>query len=78
MTGRDDGIRERTRRAIASQKSRTVTVLSSLLAVQDELGYLPDEAIEEVASSREPPPSTKYGVSPLSTRTSDSRPLAVT
>ena len=62
MTGRDDGIRERTRRAIASQKSRTVTVLSSLLAVQDELGYLPDEAIEEVASSRDTTINEVWGV----------------
>ena len=36
--------------ALSSQSRPTVTVLSSLLAVQDELGYLPDEAIEEVAT----------------------------
>ncbi len=39
----------RLRRAINNQSRPTVTVLSSLLAVQDELGYIPDEAIEEVA-----------------------------
>lgn len=34
---------------MAGQKRPTTTVLSSLLAAQDELGYLPGEAIEEVA-----------------------------
>jgi NADH-quinone oxidoreductase subunit E len=42
-------LRERVRRAIAAQSQRTVTVLSSLLAVEDELGYIPPEAVEEVA-----------------------------
>ncbi len=36
--------------ALNCQSRPTVTVLSSLLAVQDELGYVPDEAIEEVAT----------------------------
>ena len=36
--------------AITSQRRPTVTVLSSLLAAQDELGYLPDEAIREVST----------------------------
>lgn len=44
-------LRERARRAIAEQPSPTVTVLSSLLAAQDELHYLPFEAIEEAALS---------------------------
>ncbi len=42
-------LRERAQAAIASQPSTTVTVLSSLLATQDELGYLPEEAVDEVA-----------------------------
>ena len=42
-------LRERIKHAISSQQQPTVTVLSSLLAVQDELHYIPDEAIEEVA-----------------------------
>ena len=42
-------LREQARQAIADQPARTVTVLSSLLAAQDELGYLPSEAIDEVA-----------------------------
>ena len=50
MTADSHNIRERIRKAISSQKRPTVTVLSSLLAAQDELGYLPDEAIEEVAT----------------------------
>ncbi|MDP6454553.1 MAG: NAD(P)H-dependent oxidoreductase subunit E [SAR202 cluster bacterium] len=43
-------LRERVVKAINHQKRPTVTVLSSLLAVQDELGYIPDEAMEEVAT----------------------------
>ncbi len=42
-------LRERIKHAITSQQQPTVTVLSSLLAVQDTLHYIPDEAIEEVA-----------------------------
>ncbi len=43
-------LRQRARQAIADQPATTVTVLSSLLAVQDDLGYLPPEAVEEVAA----------------------------
>jgi NADH:ubiquinone oxidoreductase subunit E len=39
-----------------------VTVLSSLLAAQDELGYLPDEAIEEVATFTESTINEVWGV----------------
>ena len=42
-------LRERARRAIVEQPSPTVTVLSSLLAAQDEVGYLPYEAVDEVS-----------------------------
>ena len=49
MTLTKEDLRERIRQALTSQKRPTVTVLSSLLAAQDRLGYLPDEAIEEVA-----------------------------
>ncbi len=42
-------LRERVRHALSLQQQPTVTVLSSLLAVQDTLHYIPDEAIEEVA-----------------------------
>jgi NADH-quinone oxidoreductase subunit E len=43
-------LRERIQQALKSQQQPTVTVLSSLLAVQDALHYLPDESIEEVAT----------------------------
>lgn len=42
-------LRERIRHALSSQQQPTVTVLSSLLAVQDAIHYIPEEAIEEVA-----------------------------
>ena len=45
-----DGLKERVDRALRSQEQATVTVLSSLLAVQDELSYIPEEAIDQVAS----------------------------
>lgn len=44
-----DDLRQRVHKALTSQKQKTVTVLSSLLAVEDELGYIPQEAVEEVA-----------------------------
>ena len=49
MSSDADGIKDRVRKAISSGNRPTRTVLSSLLAAHDELGYLPDEAIEEVA-----------------------------
>ena len=55
--------RAQIRRAIASQKRPTVTVLSSLLAAQDELGYLPNEAIEEVATHSGSSINNVWGVS---------------
>lgn len=42
--------RERIRRVLRSQKQRTVTVLSSLLAIQHELRYISEVAIEETAN----------------------------
>lgn len=45
-----DGLRQRIIQAVHHQPQATVTVLSSLLAVEDELGYIPKEAIEEVAA----------------------------
>ena len=49
MSPEGGSTRDRIRGAITSQKRSTVTVLSSLLTAQDAVGYLPDEAIEEVA-----------------------------
>ena len=48
--------------AIQNQKRPTVTVLSSLLAIQDEIGYIPDEAIEKVAVKMDTTKNAVYGV----------------
>jgi len=47
---KSDVLRERIRKALRSQQQRTVTVLSSLIAVQDEIHYIPAEAVEETAA----------------------------
>ena len=44
-----DGLKERISSAVHNQTQPTVTILSSLLAVEDELGYIPKEAIEQVS-----------------------------
>lgn len=44
-----EALKKRVRTVLSGQKQETVTVLSSLLAVQDELHYIPDVAIEETA-----------------------------
>ena len=43
------GLKQRIHDAVHGQTQPTVTVLSSLLAVEDELGYIPKEALEFVA-----------------------------
>ena len=45
-----DGLRQRIIQAVHNQPQPTVTILSSLLAVEDELGYIPKVAVEEVAA----------------------------
>ncbi|MBI2855307.1 MAG: NAD(P)H-dependent oxidoreductase subunit E [Chloroflexi bacterium] len=50
VTATSDSLRETIAGALANQKAKTVTVLSSLLAIEDELGYIPPQAIEEVAT----------------------------
>ena len=45
-----DGLKQRITKAVHGQPQPTVTILSSLLAVEDELGYIPKEAVEEVAA----------------------------
>ena len=45
-----DGLKPRMAEAVRRQPQSTVTVLSSLLALQDELGYIPKEGVEEVAA----------------------------
>ena len=49
MTSENKDLKDRITRALANQEQKTVTILSSLLAVQDEVGYVPDEAIDAVA-----------------------------
>ena len=44
-----DGLAQRIDRAVRGQTQPTVTILSSLLAVEDELHYIPREAVELVA-----------------------------
>ncbi len=44
-----DGLEQRIDRAVRGQPQPTVTVLSSLLAVEKELHYIPREAVEMVA-----------------------------
>jgi len=47
---------------LKTQRRPTVTVLSSLLAIQDSIGYLPDEAIEEAASFTKTSTNDVWGV----------------
>ncbi len=49
MSDENGALRERIRAAMRAQKQTNINVLSSLHAVLDELGYIPDAAIEEVA-----------------------------
>ncbi len=45
-----DGLTQRITDAVHGQTQPTKTVLSSLLAVEDELGYIPKEAVDVVAA----------------------------
>ena len=62
LTVANEDLRDRVRQAITNQKRPTVTVLSSLLAAQDSLGYIPDEAIDEVAAYTEASINEVWGV----------------
>ena len=62
MNQNGEQLRERIRDAVSSQAQATVTVLSCLLAVQDELGYLPDAALEEVAAQMDTTINEVWGV----------------
>jgi len=48
-TGAANHVLERVRAALKGQRQKTVTVLSSLLAVQEALHYIPSEAVDETA-----------------------------
>ena len=62
MTVEHDSLRKHIKGAIASQKRPTTTVLSSLLAIQDSIGYIPNEAIEEVAIAMNTSINSVFGV----------------
>ena len=62
MTTDKDNLRTRIQQAIQSQKRPTVTVLSSLLAIQDSVGYIPEEAIGEVAAHSKTSINSVFGV----------------
>lgn len=62
MTSESNTLRERARAAIKSQRRSIVTVLSSLLSAQDKLGYLPIEAIEEIAINLNTTTNEVWGV----------------
>ena len=49
MTSDSKDLKDLVTRALANQEQNTVTILSSLLAVQDDVGYVPNEAIDAVA-----------------------------
>ena len=62
MAPETDSLVDQINIAIQNQKRPTVTVLSSLLAIQDEIGYIPDEAIEQVAVKMDTTKNAVYGV----------------
>lgn len=62
MPPNTDEYREQVLEAINNQRRPTVTVLSSLLAVQDEFGYIPDEAVEQVAALMDTTINEVWGV----------------
>ena len=62
MTADKDNLRTRIQQAIQSQKRPTITVLSSLLAIQDSIGYIPEIAIEEVAVHSNTSINSVFGV----------------
>lgn len=49
-TEQSSKLREQIRQILNAQAQPTITVLSSLIAVQDAIHYLPDEAIKETAT----------------------------
>ena len=50
MNGNQNDLKQQINEALTNQSAKTVTVLSSLLAVEDEIGYIPPEAIDGVAA----------------------------
>jgi NADH:ubiquinone oxidoreductase subunit E len=54
--------RERIREILETQRGKTITVLSSLITVQNALGYLPEESISTVAEFTGASINEVYGV----------------
>ena len=62
MTDEEINLNQQLIRAIEHQKRPTVTVLSSLLSVQDSVGYIPSEAINLVADKMDTTINDVWGV----------------
>ncbi len=62
MTSQSEDLRLRIREAIKAQTKTNINVLSSLHAVLDDLGYIPEEAVEEVADSQHVTINEVWGV----------------
>ena len=62
LASESNTLREQARAAIKSQRRSSMTVLSSLLSTQDKLGYLPMQAIEEVAINLNTTTNEVWGV----------------
>ena len=58
----NQNVRDKVNKILSSSNDATVTVLSCLLLVQDEIGYIPDEAIKEIASSLKTSVNEVWGV----------------
>lgn len=62
MTDEEINLHQQLIHAIEHQKRPTVTVLSSLLSVQDSVGYIPSEAINLVADKMDTTINDVWGV----------------
>ena len=62
MTSEKKDLRTTIRQSLTATQNGTVTILSSLLAVEDLLGYVPPEAIEEVANFTSSTTNDVWGV----------------
>lgn len=62
MTTNQDDQTQRIGEALANQSAKTVTVLSSLLAIEDAIGYIPPGAIEQVAAYTDATINDVWGV----------------
>ena len=60
--------------ALVNQSAKTVTVLSSLLAIEDALGYIPLQAIELVAEHTKSTINEVWGVASFYTNFRFSEP----